>query len=124
MDEDGKPKYDLEERLLEYAGRIIKLIDKLPNSRAGNHIAGQLLRSGTSPYPNHGEAQSAESAKDFIHKMRVCLKELRESERWLKLILKASLLQGERLTSELLQETEELIKIFVSSIKTAQKKKQ
>ena len=118
----GKTKYDLEERLLEYSAKIIKLIDKIPSTRAGNHVAGQLLRSGTSPYPNHGEAQSAESAKDFIHKIRVCLKELRESQRWLKLIRKASLLKNDELCSELLQETEELIKIFVTSIKTAQNK--
>ena len=78
--------YDLEERLLDYSVKVIRLVEQLPNTRAGNHVAGQLLRSGTSPYSNHGEAQAAESKKDFIHKMRVCLKELRESERWLKLI--------------------------------------
>jgi len=123
MSEYGKIKYDLEERLLEYSTKIIKLTNKIVATRAGNHLAGQLLRSGTSPYPNHGEAQSAESAKDFIHKMRLCLKELRESERWLKLIRKASLSKADKLSSELLQETEELIKIFVTSIRTAQKNK-
>jgi four helix bundle protein len=56
----NKVKYDLEERLLTYSVRIIKIVEKLPNTRTGSHIAGQLLRSGTSPYPNHGEAQSAE----------------------------------------------------------------
>jgi len=61
-----KQTYDLEERLLEYSVRIIKIVEQLPNTRAGNHVAGQLLRSGTSPYPNHGEAQAAESPKDFI----------------------------------------------------------
>jgi four helix bundle protein len=73
-----KQTYDLEERLLEYSVRIIKIVEQLPNTRAGNHVAGQLLRSGTSPYPNHGEAQAAESPKDFIHKLRISLKELRE----------------------------------------------
>ena len=63
-----KQAYDLEERLLEFSVRIIKLVEQLTNNRAGNHVAGQLLRSGTSPYPNHGEAQAAESPKDFIHK--------------------------------------------------------
>ena len=79
-------QYDLEERLLDYAAAIIRLIEELPKTRAGNHVAGQLLRSGTSPLPNHGEAQAAESPNDFVHKLRVCLKELRESFRWLRLI--------------------------------------
>src|SRR5947199_8086298 len=86
-------KYDLEERLLEYAARIIRLVEKLPNTRAGNHVAGQLLRSGTSPLPNHGEAQAAESANDFVHKFKICLKELRESYRWLLLIQRVPLLR-------------------------------
>ena len=77
-----KQRYDLEDRLLEFSSRIINLVELLPNSRAGNHIAGQLIRSGTSPYANHGEAQAAESSRDFTHKMRICLKELRESKRW------------------------------------------
>ena len=64
-----KQIYDLEERLLEYSVRIIKIVEQLPNTKAGNHVAGQLLRSGTSPYPNHGEPQAAESPKDFIHKL-------------------------------------------------------
>jgi four helix bundle protein len=66
-----KQKYDLEERLLEFSVRIIKIVEQLPNTRTGNHVAGQLLKSGTSPYPNHGEAQAAESPKDFIHKLRI-----------------------------------------------------
>src|SRR6266404_1154183 len=85
----AKPRiYDLEERLLEFAAVVIDVSEKLPNSRAGNHIAGQLLRSGTSPYGNHGEAQAPESAEDFIHKMKVCLKELRETRRWARLIVR------------------------------------
>ncbi len=79
-------KYDLEERLLEFAAAVIDVSEKLPNTRAGNHLAGQLLRAGTSPYGNHGEAQAPESADDFIHKMKICLKELRESLRWARLI--------------------------------------
>ena len=63
-----KTDYDLEERLLEYSARIIRLVERLPATRAGNHIAGQLLRSGTSPLPNHGEAQAAESANDLVHR--------------------------------------------------------
>ena len=75
-----KQIYDLEERLLEYSVRIIKIVEQqLPNTRAGNHVTGQLLESGTSPYPNHGEAQAAESPKDFIHKLRISLLDIRFS---------------------------------------------
>jgi four helix bundle protein len=121
----GKTKrmaYDLEERLLAYSVRIIKIIERLPNTKTANYIAGQLLRSGTSPYPNHGEAQSAESPKDFIHKLRISLKEFRETQRWLKLIQCVPLITKPELMDEILKETEELIKIFVSSIQTAEKK--
>ena len=118
-----KKRYDLEERLLEFSVRIIKIVEQLPNTRTGNHVAGQLLRSGTSPYPNHGEAQAAESPKDFVHKLRISLKELRETQRWLKLIQRVSLIKKPELQNYILEETEELIKIFVASIKTAEKKK-
>jgi len=112
-------QYDLEERLLEFSVKIIRIVEALPRSRTGNHIAKQLLRSGTSPYANHGEAQGAESSKDFIHKMRICLKELRESERWLKLIHRIPLIEPPEKMTAILNETEELIKIFVTSIRTA-----
>ena len=72
-------KYDLKDRLIDYAVRIIRLSENLPNTRVGNHISGQILRSGTSPAPNYGEAISAESRADFIHKLKVALKELRET---------------------------------------------
>jgi len=81
-----KTKYDLEDRLLEFAVAVVELTDDLSNTRAGNHIAGQLLRCGTSPYGHHGEVEPAESRKDFIHKLKVCLKELRETRRWLRLV--------------------------------------
>src|SRR5205809_8091643 len=81
-----EPLYDLEERLLDYAANIVRLVERLPNTRAGNHVAGQFLRSGTSPLPTHGEAQAAESRNDFVHKLSICLLELRESRRWLRLI--------------------------------------
>jgi four helix bundle protein len=87
-----KRTYDLEERLLEYSVRIVKIVGRLPNTRTLGHVAGQLLRSGTSPYPNHGEAQAAESPKDFIHKLRISLKELRETQRWLRIIQRHSML--------------------------------
>ena len=118
-----KQGYDLEERLLEYSVRIIKIVENLSKTRVGNHVAGQLLRSGTSPYPNHGEAQAAESPKDFIHKLRISLKELRETQRWLKLIQRVPLIKNSNHLDDIQHETEELIKIFVASIKTAQKKR-
>jgi four helix bundle protein len=113
-------KFDLEDRLLEYTARLIKLIDALPISRAGNHIASQLLRCGTSPFANHGEVQAAESRKDFIHKLGVCFKELREIKRWLRLVARIELLPAKRVRL-LLLETEELIRIFSASIRTAEK---
>ena len=88
-----KQAYDLEERLLEYTVRILKTVEQLPNTKTGNHVAGQLLRSGTSPYPNHGEAQAAESPRNFIHKLRISLKELRETQRWLKLMQRVPLIE-------------------------------
>jgi len=115
--------YDLGERLLEYSVRIVKVVEQLENTKVSNHVANQLLRSGTSPYPNHGEAQSAESPKDFIHKIRISLKELRETQRWLKLVQRVPLLEKPQLLDNILQETEELIRIFVVSIKTAEKNK-
>ena len=122
MEKKQNQRYDLEERLLDYSVQIIKIIEQLPNTKAGNHVAGQLLRSGTSPYPNHGEAQAAESPKDFIHKLRISLKELRETQRWLKLIQRIPLIKKPEILNDILEETEELIKIFVTSIKTAEKK--
>ena len=112
-------RYDLEERLLEYAALIVRLVEKLPNTRAGNHIASQLLRSGTSSLPNHGEAEGAESRNDFIHKLGICHKELRESRRWLRLIQRVPLLTDAVELAELLQETDELVRIFAASIRTA-----
>lgn len=100
------------------------MIEELPSTRTGNHLANQLLRSGTSPYPNHGEAQAAESQNDFIHKLRICLKELRESKRWLKLIQSVPLMKPPEEIKDLLDETEELIKIFVKSIRTADKNRE
>lgn len=115
----AEQQYDLKERLLEYSAAIIRLDEKLPNTRAANHVGGQLLRSGTSPLFNHGEAQAAESTKDFIHKMSICLKEFRESERALLLIRKVPLTSESERTEWLLSETDELIRIFVASIRTA-----
>ena len=113
---------DLEDRLVEFAVRIIAVVEALPDTKAGRHVAGQLVRSGTSPAPNYGEAQAAESRNDFIHKMKVCLKELRETLIWLKIIKRKPLAVPDRLDA-LLTECDELIAIFVKSISTAQKNK-
>jgi four helix bundle protein len=113
--------FDLEERLIRFAIRIIKLADSLPKTRAGNHVAGQIVRSGMSPAPNYGEAKDAESRKDFIHKMKVGLKELRETFVWLKIIQLRKMINAKAKIERLLQECEELISIFVSSVKTARK---
>ena len=75
-------EYDLQERFVDY--RTIALSEALPETKTGKHISSQILRSGTSPAPNYGEAQSAESRADFIHKLKVALKELRETEIWPK----------------------------------------
>jgi len=119
--ETAPGKYDLEERLLEFASIIIEVSERLPNTRAGNHLAGQLLRAGTSPFGNHGEAQAPESADDFIHKMKVCLKELRESRRWSRLIERKNWLRNDPQLVFLLCEGEELIRIFKASVQTAEK---
>jgi four helix bundle protein len=95
-----------EERLVDFAVRIIKLSASLPNNAAGRHISGQILRSGTSPAPNYGEARGAESAADFVHKLRIVLKELNETSIWLRIIQRSELIQGQ-LLSDIIQETSE-----------------
>ena len=118
------PAYDLEERLLEFSVRIIRVTESMKKSRAANHIADQLLRSGTSPYGNHGEAEGAESRDDFIHKLKVCYKELRESRRWLKLVHRTAFVTKPDLLLPLIAEAEELVKIFASSIRTAERNRE
>ncbi len=111
--------YDLEDRLVDYAVRIIKLSESLPDTKAGKHVSTQILRSGTSPAPNYGEAQSAESKADFVHKLKVALKELRETEIWIKIMTKAEMIKPTSQMVPLLQETDELIAILFTSIETA-----
>ena len=114
--------FDIEERLIDFAVRIIRTVESLPKTKVGNHIAGQLIRCGTSPAPNYGEAQSAESRSDFIHKMKVSLKELRETRIWLLMIVKANLIKPASKLEPLINENNELISIFVTSVKTAKEK--
>ncbi len=111
--------YDLEARLLDYGASIIQLTRKLNGDYAQQHIGNQLLRSGTAPLSHHGEAQGAESRADFIHKLSLALKEMRESDRWLKLILRSELLPKSDDLSSLSSETDELIRILATSIRTA-----
>ena len=115
-------KYDLEDRLVAYAVRIIKMVESLPNTNTGLHLGKQILRSGTRPAANYGEAQSAESKKDFIHKLTIGLKELKETRIWLKIIAASEFVKPRDRVTPLLQETEELIAIFFRSIQTARKK--
>ena len=117
----GEREFDLQDRFIDYAVRIIKLSEALPETKAGKHVSTQILRSGTSPAPNYGEAQSAESKADFVHKLKVALKELRETEIWLKIIAKAKMIKPASLVAPLLQETDEVIAILFKSVETAKK---
>ncbi|MDD5705566.1 MAG: four helix bundle protein [Kiritimatiellae bacterium] len=110
--------FDLEARLIAFAVRVIRATESLPKTPTGSHIRDQLLRSGTSPAPNYGEAQSAESRTDFTHKLKIVLKELRETRVWLLMIQQAGLIKPITALDALLQENNELIAIFVASLKT------
>jgi four helix bundle protein len=113
-------KYNLDERLIEFAAAIISLAEKLPQSLAGRHIAGQIIRSGTAPALHYGEAQGGESRKDFIHKMKIALKELRGTYNALRIVQKTNWVKTGYLLS-IINENNQLISIFVKSIETAVK---
>jgi len=121
MNEKPLIKYDLEERLIEFAVRIIDMIDVLPKTVASRNLGSQIARSGTSPALNYAEAQSAESNADFVHKMKICLKELRETFVCLKIIKRKGYFKAERM-EPLLKENNSLVSIFVKSIQTASNK--
>jgi len=121
MSEEKNKKFNLEDRLIEFAGIIIKITENLYTTRAGNHIAGQLVRSGTSPALLYGETQSAESRNDFIHILKIILKELRETLIALKIIKNVPLTKNFDLVDKAKIECNELIAIFVKSIETARK---
>ena len=110
---------DIQERLIDFAVAIIAFSGELPNTPAGRHIVGQILRSGTSPAPNYGEARGAESRKDFSHKLKVILKELNETGVWLKVICRSEMLPTKRVMP-LEAECDELCKIISTSIKTTE----
>ncbi len=112
----------LEERLIEFAVRIVNLSANLPKTPAGKHISGQILRSGTSPAPNYGEARGAESHADFVHKVRIVLKELNETSIWLRVIERSNMLRRDLLL-DIVGENKELCRIFTTSLRTARKTK-
>ncbi len=114
--------YDLEDRLITFAVGVCKLAERLPKSRVGDPVAGQIIRPATSSAANYGEAQGAESKRDFIHKMRICLKELRETHVWLVFIQRMELIPHRDL-HHLLDEANQLLAIFQTRIKTAQAKR-
>ncbi|HSI10880.1 MAG TPA: four helix bundle protein [Chthoniobacter sp.] len=114
-----KRRFDLEERMLAHATRMVALYDSLPSGSGAKQIGNQFICSGTSPYLHHGEVEAAESRDDFIHKLKVCLKELRETWGALRLLQRATQLSNSAEVESLIAETQELIRIFYQSVRTA-----
>jgi four helix bundle protein len=108
---------DMCDRILDFADRVSTVVEALPDTKLGNRIANQLLRSGTSPIGNYEEACAAESKDDFVHKLRICLKEVRESRGWLRLTSRRKLVPSARL-ADLIDESEQLAKMLGQSIAT------
>lgn len=113
-------RYDLEDRLIDFAAQICRLIERFPTTPVARHVAAQLMRSATSPFANYGEAQGAESRQDFIHKLKLCVKELRETLTWLKFCDRMGF--GTEQIEPARQECGELVAIFVASVRTARGK--
>ena len=113
---------DIQERIVDFAVAVIRLTARLTRSPAEKHVGNQLLRSGTSPAPNYAEARSAESQKDFVHKLRIVLKELNEAHIWLAIIVRSSMLTVQQ-CSPLRKECDELCRIISVSIGTSIKRK-
>lgn len=122
-DSNAEKKFDLEDRLVDYSILIASIVEQFYNTKLGNHIGGQLTRSSTAPALNYGEAQSAESRNDFIHKMKICLKEIRESRICLKIAIRKPLCSNVEMMQNAFNETNELASIFNKSILTAEKNK-
>jgi len=121
--ENRVKKFDLEERLIDFALAIIEVYESLYSSFPAKHVGGQMMRSGSSPAFNYGEAQVAESPDDFIHKMKICLKELNETKVALKIVIKKPLTRNVKLAEDTCKECTELISIFAKSIQTAKNNK-
>ncbi len=113
--------FDLEDRLVDFSCRVIEVVETLPSTRAGNYIAGQLIRCGLAPALLYGEAQSAESRMDFVHKMKIVLKELKETRVCLKVITRAKMINPVERLKNIKSENEQLISIIAKSIETAKK---
>ena len=111
-------RYDLEDRLIRFGAEVCRLAEQLPDTFMGKHIARQMIRSSTSPVANYGEVQTAESRRDFVHKLRICVKELRETRAWLKLIVRLELCPDSAVVNAL-RECDELIAILATSVRTA-----
>ncbi|MET0392509.1 MAG: four helix bundle protein [Chitinophagaceae bacterium] len=119
----NEKKFDLEDRLVDFSARVIDVVEALPTARAGNYIAGQLIRCGIAPALLYGEAQSAESREDFIHKMKIVVKELKETRVCIKLIRRKEMIKPVQRLEPVSLENEELIAIVSKSIETAKKNK-
>ncbi|HWR32936.1 MAG TPA: four helix bundle protein [Chitinophagaceae bacterium] len=119
----AKRVYDLEERLVEFAAKDVEVVEALPGTRAGNYIAGQLIRYGLAPALLYGEAQAAASLDDFVHKKKIILKKLKEARVCLKLIICKEMIKPIVRLDGLRNECEQLIKIIAASIETAEKNK-
>ena len=111
---------DIQERLIKYASRIIKVCSSLPKTDVGRHVSLQLLRCGTAPAAHYAEARGAESASDFIHKLKIAVKEMNESEVWLRIIVDSKMLTLAQL-SDLVGESNQLQRILSASIGTVRK---
>lgn len=114
----GDTRYDLQDRLIDFAVLVNQICESLPSTRMGKHVAGQLVRCGTAPAPLHAEAQGAESRRDFVHKLRLCVKELRETMSWLKYVHRLEIGENKAVDKGL-SDCDRLIRILVASIKTA-----
>src|ERR1700686_557347 len=114
--------YELSDRLWHFAARVAKVVDALPDTRTGRHVAAQVIRCGTAAPPNYDEGRVAESRPDFAHKVNIALKEMVETEGWLKFIVIASLLSVKRL-GWVQDECSQLCKILNSSVATSKGRK-
>ena|SRR5438552_7717333 len=109
---------ELQKRLVSFAAKIVDISAQLPRTAQGRHISIQILRSGTSTAANYGEARGAESRSDFIHKLRIVLKELNETAVWLQLLAECSLISADKIIA-IVAENQELCRIIAASVRTA-----
>ena len=117
----GDKAGDVEERLLLFGVRVLRLIDAMPETAAGKHVGKQVLRSGTSPAPNYAEARAAESDADFVHKLKIALKELNETHIWLRMMNLAELVKAGSL-EDLIDENKQLCRILAATIRTTKER--